>query len=139
MLIHYSVGCGAHEAVLAGPGLTFERECAVAIIDRRSWMERASRSKRLSCASFLAARVCVPTLVTVVACAACMLAAGCDGGHDDLAAQSSAADATPVLPGTRGAVGPSTSSGAQRFDTASGSSERDGPGALLPPVMHTAD
>ncbi|RDV00514.1 hypothetical protein [Trinickia dinghuensis] len=63
--------------------------------------------------------------VAVAAGIGCALAAGCDGGHDDLDAQSSAAAAAPMLPGTRGAATPA-GAGAQRFDTGD-----DSPAATL--------
>jgi hypothetical protein len=55
--------------------------------------------------------------------------------------QARAADSTPVLPGTRGAFSAQAHAGgkAQGFDTSGGSPEPGAPGALLPPVMHTAD
>lgn len=78
-------------------------------------------------------------LVAVGAGVACALAAGCDGGHDDLDAKAHAADATPMLPGTRDVAAPTASADAQRFGTADGTQTHAASDALLPPVMHTAD
>lgn len=78
-------------------------------------------------------------LAAMTAAMACVLAAGCDGGHDDRDARAPAADATPMLPGTRAAAAPATSAGAQRFDTSDGTQPHAASDALLPPVMHTAD
>ena len=78
-------------------------------------------------------------LMVVAAGTACVLAAGCDGGHDALDAKAPATDATPMLPGTRGIVAPAASGRAQRFDAADGAPTHAASDALLPPVMHTAD
>lgn len=55
--------------------------------------------------------------------------------------QARAADSTPMLPGTRGARSAQANAGgqAQGFDTSGVSPAPGAPGALLPPVMHTAD
>ena len=78
-------------------------------------------------------------LAAVAAGTACVLAAGCDGGHDALDAKAPAADPTPMLPGTRDVAAPPASGRAQRFDTADGAPTHAASDALLPPVMHTAD
>lgn len=120
----------------------------------RSWMGRACESKRLSAATRAAphARAAIVLALALLVAGASTLLAGC-GRDDDRTAPASGADATPMLPGARGAhadalagalAGPFSadakrSGGAQRFDSDDGSPAAGASGALLPPVMHTAD
>ncbi len=115
----------------------FRTGAGTAMIERRSWMAPAPASKRLLRASSCAAHSRM--LVKVAIAAACALATACDGGHDDPNARSSAADAIPMLPGTRNVASAPLGSGAQRFDAADGAQQHPASDALLPPVMHTAD
>lgn len=110
----------------------------MALIERVSRVGPPSRSKRLSRGSPLALRGRM-LLAAVAAGTACVLAAGCDGGHDALDAKAPAADTAPMLPGTRDVAAPAASGHAQRFDTADGAPTHAASDALLPPVMHTAD
>lgn len=111
----------------------------MAMIERRSRVGHPPRSKRLlrGLPPFVASGRMM--LLAMAAGMTCVLAAGCDGSHDDLDARVHAADATPMLPGTRDAAASAPSIGAQRFDTSDGSQTHAASDALLPPVMHTAD
>lgn len=102
----------------------------------QSWTSRASSSKRLT-----PGRRPAMVLAAIAGVLACALAAGC-GRDGDRVERAQAADSTPMLPGTRGALSPAQASGggkAQGFDTVGGSPEAGASGALLPPVMHSAD
>ena len=107
----------------------------MAMIERRSRVGHPPRGKRLL-------RGLPPLATALLAMAAgmtCVLAAGCDGGHDDVDARAHAAQATPMLPGTRDTAASAASVGAQRFDTSGEAQTHAASDALLPPVMHTAD
>lgn len=100
-------------------------------------------SKRLSLDRFVATRGrAVRSFVLAGAPLAVFatLAAGCSG-DDGRAVQTPAADAAPMLPGTRSALASQADAnpGAQRFDSAGAVTDREARRPLLPPVMHTAD
>ena len=110
----------------------------MAITQRRSSMRFVLQSKRFAPASTLATgrRLLISAFA---AGTLCLLAAGCDGGHDDNDARSSAAGATAMLPGTRDALAPQPGAAAQRFDTEGGTPVRAASDAPLSPVVHAAD
>ncbi|MDG0024452.1 hypothetical protein [Trinickia sp. Y13] len=100
-------------------------------------------SKRLSLEPFFATQgraVFHCVLAGVALAVFATLAAGCSG-DDGRAVQTPAADAAPMLPGTRSARASQADAipGAQRFDTAGAVADRGARKPLLPPVMHTAD
>lgn len=110
-----------------------KQEYAVASAEPNVWMRRGPVSRD----SFVAAhaRMLVRALVAGVLC---VIATGCDGGHDDVSPRAGVSAGMSMLPGTRGATASSASAAAQRFDTGHAPTQ-DASAPLLPPVMHTAD
>jgi hypothetical protein len=124
------------------PVQTFDMEHFMAAIERRRRDARASRSKRLSGQRFAALPLHALSMAAPTVVAACILVAGCSGDDDRTApAAAAAAEATPMLPGTRGPgeAKAGLGAGAQRFETVSPAPERDAQAPLLPPVMHSVD
>lgn len=111
----------------------------MAMIERRSGVGHLPRGKRLLRGLLPLLKYGRVILLAMAAGMTCVLAAGCDRSHEDVDAPAHAADATPMLPGTRAAAASAPSIGAQRFDTSDGTQTRAASDALLPPVMHTAD
>jgi|GEM_PF-6366762 len=127
----------------AEPVQTRESERAVAIMERQPPGINPPWSKRVSLDGVFATRgrgVSRSVLAGAALAVFATLSAGC-GGDDGRAVQTSAADATPMLPGTRSARASQADAnpGAQRFDTAGAVTDREARKPLLPPVMHTAD
>jgi hypothetical protein len=138
MLDGRSVRCRARSGVGRSERV-FDEEHRVAMIERRSRVDRPARGKRLVRGLPPLAAWGRTMRAAMAAGIVCALAAGCDGGHDDADARLHAADTTPMLPGTRGAATQAARVGAQRFDTSDGTHAHAASDALLPPVMHTAD
>jgi hypothetical protein len=127
----------------AEPVQTRESERAVAIMKRQPPGIYTPWSKRLSLERFFATQgraVSNSALAGAALVVFATLAAGCSG-DDGRAVQTPAADAAPMLPGTRSARASQADAipGAQRFDTAGAITDREARKPLLPPVMHTAD
>lgn len=122
---------------------THESERAVAIMERQPPGIHTPWSKRLFPGRFLAMQgraVSRSVLTGAALFVLAALAAGCSG-DDERAVQAPAANAAPMLPGTRSASASQADAnpGAQRFDTAGAVTDGEARKPLLPPVMHTAD